>query len=119
MLGTVLIAVAILLLIIALAYGAQKVMAARVLAGGGSVEQAQSDADSAVPAVLAIPDDSRPAGDTRDAHDEISPHDVPLSHPGRQAAEDQAAQDEPAEPDKGTTRGHADPSESPPDASRS
>lgn len=49
--------------------------------------------------------DDRPLGDTEEAHDEISPHDLPLSHPGRQAAEDQA------EGRRGTTRGDADPSE--------
>jgi hypothetical protein len=30
-------------------------------------------------------------GDTAQAHDEINPHDLPADHPGRQAAEDQAA----------------------------
>ena len=30
-------------------------------------------------------------GDTTEAHDEISPHDLPLSHPGRKAAERDAA----------------------------
>lgn len=119
MLGTVLIAIAILLLIIAIAYGAQRLMAARVLSGEGSVEKAQSDADNPVPAVLTVPDDSTPAGDTPDAHDEISPHDVPLGHPGRQAAEDMASQDDAEDPGSGTTRGHEDPSESPPDAARS
>lgn len=105
MLGAILIAVAILLLILAVAYGAQKLMAARVLAGDGSAEKAQSDADSAIPALLLIPDDSTPAGDTPDAHDEITPHDLPLSHPGRQEAERQAG-------DEGeTTRGHADPAD--------
>ena len=30
-------------------------------------------------------------GDTAEAHDEISPHDLPLNHPGRKAAERDAA----------------------------
>ena len=45
------------------------------------------------------PDDSRPLGDTEDAHDEISPHDLPLDHPGREEAEEVAGGAD------GTTRG--------------
>ena len=48
----------------------------------------------------ATPDDETPAGDTPEAHDEISPHDLPKDHPGRQAAEEQA------DGDGGTTRGN-------------
>jgi len=33
------------------------------------------------------PDDETPAGDTPEAHDEITPHDLPLDHPGRDEAE--------------------------------
>jgi hypothetical protein len=33
------------------------------------------------------PDDETPLGDTPEAHDEISPHDLPPDHPGRQEAE--------------------------------
>lgn len=33
------------------------------------------------------PDDETPLGDTPEAHDEITPHDLPLDHPGRQQAE--------------------------------
>jgi hypothetical protein len=29
-------------------------------------------------------DDGRPLGDTAEAHDEVSEHDLPLDHPGRQ-----------------------------------
>ena len=36
------------------------------------------------------PDDDTPAGDTPEAHDEISPVDLPLDHPGRKEAERQA-----------------------------
>jgi hypothetical protein len=42
----------------------------------------------------------RPLGDTPEAHDEISPRDLPLDNPGRRAAEEQAG-----EPGR-TTRGH-------------
>jgi hypothetical protein len=38
------------------------------------------------------PDDERPLGDTPEAHDEITPHDLPPDHPGRAAAEEQAAE---------------------------
>jgi hypothetical protein len=47
------------------------------------------------------PDPGRPLGDTAEAHDEISPHDLPKGHPGRREAEhlaDDAADD--------TTRGN-------------
>jgi hypothetical protein len=43
--------------------------------------------------------DGRPLGDTPEAHDEISPHDLPLGHPGRPAAVRQARLN------GGTTRG--------------
>ena len=36
-------------------------------------------------------DDDRPVGDTPEAHDEINPRDIPPGHPGREAAEEQAA----------------------------
>lgn len=45
-------------------------------------------------------DDETPLGDTPQAHDEISPHDLPRDSPGRRAAERQAARGD------GTTRGH-------------
>ena len=47
------------------------------------------------PPVPFAPDDETPAGDTPEVHDEISPHDLPKDHPGRQEAEDQAAGDGP------------------------
>lgn len=43
--------------------------------------------------------DDRPLGDTPDAHDEINPHDLPLSNPGRHTAEEIAG-------NEGTTTGH-------------
>lgn len=51
------------------------------------------------------PDHETPLGDTPEAHDEISPHDLPPGHPGRQAAEEQSGGR------KGTTQGHEDPSD--------
>jgi len=47
------------------------------------------------------PDHQTPLGDTREAHDEIVPEDLPKGHPGRRAAERQAAEGD------GTTRGDA------------
>lgn len=47
------------------------------------------------------PDHKTPLGDTPEAHDEIVPEDLPRSHPGRKAAERQAAAGD------GTTRGDA------------
>jgi hypothetical protein len=46
------------------------------------------------------PDDQTDLGDTPEVHDEISPHDLPVHHPGRAEAE-RLAQDE-----DGTTGGN-------------
>lgn len=46
------------------------------------------------------PDDETPLGDTPEAHDEISPHDLPLGHPGRKEAEREA------DDETGTTKGN-------------
>jgi hypothetical protein len=48
----------------------------------------------------ATPDEETPLGDTPEAHDEISPHDLPKDHPGRQQAEREAGGE------GGTTRGN-------------
>ncbi len=58
------------------------------------------DKDASEPLGPVTPDDATPAGDTPEAHDEISPHDLPKDHPGRAAAEDLA------EGDDGTTTGN-------------
>ena len=46
------------------------------------------------------PDEETDLGDTPEAHDEVSPHDLPKDHPGRQKAEDLAVGE------GGTTRGN-------------
>lgn len=46
------------------------------------------------------PDDETAVGDTPEAHDEIIPQDLPKDHPGRQAAEREAAEGD------GTVRGN-------------
>jgi len=38
----------------------------------------------------ATPDDETDLGDTPEAHDEVSPHDLPPDHPGRHEAERQS-----------------------------
>jgi hypothetical protein len=51
-------------------------------------DPAAADRDDPFPGVGA--DDARPLGDTAEAHDEISPRDLPPDHPGRREAERQA-----------------------------
>jgi hypothetical protein len=58
------------------------------------------DTEADEPLGPATPDDATPMGDTPEAHDEITPHDLPKDHPGRKAAEEQAAGH------SGTTRGN-------------
>jgi hypothetical protein len=71
---------------------------------GDVLEAMQDDEDWAVPSAHLIPDDARPTGDTPEVHDEISPHDLPPDHPGREAAEAQAG---PAHETTGNERGGA------------
>jgi hypothetical protein len=51
------------------------------------------DDEASEPLGPLTPDDETPAGDTPEAHDEISPHDLPKGHPGRAEAEEQAGDD--------------------------
>ena len=71
---------------------------------GGNSRSAADDTSEPIPAAPLIADDDTPLGDTPDAHDEISPHDLPIDHPGRPEAERRAA-------GVGTTRGDIKPSE--------
>jgi len=59
------------------------------------------DSDASEPLGPMTPDEETPLGDTPEAHDEISPHDLPPDHPGRDEAERLAGGDE------GTTEGEA------------
>jgi hypothetical protein len=68
----------------------------RMIAGSNRSADRDSE-DSGVP--KAPPDQSRPLGDTPEAHDEVSPHDLPRDHPGREEAEEVAGGAD------GTTRG--------------
>lgn len=64
----------------------------------GTSRSAPTDSRDTVPRLRA--EGERPLGDTQQAHDEISPHDLPPDHPGRHAAEEMAGED-------GTTSGMA------------
>jgi hypothetical protein len=70
--------------------------------GAGETPDDQSAADDAAMAPGIGAEDERPLGDTPEAHDEISPHDLPKGHPGRRAAERLAENRE------GATCGHAE-----------
>ena len=70
-----------------------RVMTKRVADKHDSIEDAMSDESEPIPSTHLIPDNETAAGDTREAHDEINPHDLPAGHPGREAAEKQADED--------------------------
>jgi len=57
----------------------------------GTSSRAEEDATDPVPRLST--DEARPLGDTPEAHDEISPHDLPPDHPGRRKAEEMAQDD--------------------------
>ncbi len=57
------------------------------------------DEDAGEPLGPMTPDDETALGDTPEAHDELSPHDLPPDHPGREEAARRAGDQ------SGTTRG--------------
>jgi hypothetical protein len=57
----------------------------RLIAGSSRDDADHTDSFPKQPATR-----SRPLGDTPEAHDELSPHDIPLYSPARRAAEKQA-----------------------------
>ncbi|MDX6687228.1 MAG: hypothetical protein QOK49_2734 [Baekduia sp.] len=65
-----------------------------------SHEGAPHDQGAEEPLGPATPDAETDLGDTPEAHDEIVPEDLPKDHPGRRAAERQAAEGD------GTVRGN-------------
>jgi hypothetical protein len=67
----------------------------RLIAGSNRDDADHTDSFPKQPATR-----SRPLGDTPEAHDELSPHDIPLYSPARRAAEQQAGGV------AATTRGH-------------
>jgi hypothetical protein len=73
----------------------------KTIAEGGRVRDAKAeDHDDPYPGLGM--DDDTPLGDTPDAHDEITPHDLPKDHPARREAERQAGGPH------GTTRGNVE-----------
>jgi hypothetical protein len=59
------------------------------------------DEDADEPLGPLTPDDETPLGDTPEAHDEITPHDLPPDHPGR--AEVERLTDDPDDTTRGPT----------------
>lgn len=55
-----------------------------------STSDGEGGSGGALPQSHLATDRATPLGDTVEAHDEISPHDLPPDHPGRRAAERQA-----------------------------
>src|SRR4051794_13391477 len=90
------------------------VLRRRVTSRHDSLEDAMPDESEPLPSSHLIPDNETAAGDTPEAHDEINPHDLPAGHPGREAAEDQAAE-EPADDGARTTRGDEELAQAPPE----
>jgi hypothetical protein len=83
---------ALVLVALLAAYTAvNRALTRRIVRRDGSLEDAMSDNTDPIPSAHLIPDEATAAGDTPEAHDEISPHDLPVDHPGRGAAEAQAA----------------------------
>jgi hypothetical protein len=64
-----------------------------------SHEGAPHDQSASEPLGPFTPDEETDTGDTPEAHDEITPHDLPKDHPGRKAAEELAGE-------SGTTKGN-------------
>ncbi len=60
----------------------------------GPKDSPPHDGDADEPLGPMTPDPQTPLGDTPEAHDEISPHDLPLDHPGRAEAERLAGGDD-------------------------
>ena len=58
----------------------------------GDMDAAMADSTDPIPSTHLVADDDTPLGDTKEAHDEISPRDLPKDHPGRLQAERAAAE---------------------------
>jgi hypothetical protein len=101
--------VAVLAGILVLAALANRLLARRIAQRHDSIGDAMADEAEPIPSAHLIPDDATPAGDTPEAHDEISPHDLPVDHPGRLEAERQAGDHD----EDRTTRGDSQPADRP------
>jgi hypothetical protein len=82
--------VLVLVLLLGAYAAVNRALTRRIVRRDGSLEDAMSDNTDPIPSAHLIPDDDTAAGDTPEAHDEISPHDLPVDHPGRAEAETQA-----------------------------
>jgi hypothetical protein len=105
---TLLIALSALLAVLAIGAVAMGVMARRATEDDPAVKAVPESEREQMPGVFmtgeageagASGEDDTAVGDTAEAHDEINPHDLPVDHPGREAAEEQARGE------AGTTRG--------------
>ncbi|HEV2771077.1 MAG TPA: hypothetical protein VGV40_12915 [Solirubrobacteraceae bacterium] len=95
-----LISSALVTLVIAAVIVGEKLLSKRVMhRHGDDPAEAVADEDEHLPSTHVITDDDTALGDTPEAHNEISPRDLPPDHPGRKAAEVQAGGDQ------GATRG--------------
>lgn len=54
----------------------------------GDMAAAMADNEDPIPSAHLVPDDETPLGATSEAHDELSPHDLPKGHPSRAAIVD-------------------------------
>src|SRR5262245_18272607 len=88
--ATIMIAVLIIAVLVAGWFDLSAVARRNVASRHDSLEDVISDEREPLPSSHRIPDDQNAAGDTPEAHDEINPHDLPRSHPGRHAAEAKA-----------------------------
>ncbi|HEV2819515.1 MAG TPA: hypothetical protein VGW11_03315 [Solirubrobacteraceae bacterium] len=90
-------------LVVALIVVAEKALSTAVMRRHDQdPRKAVSDEDEPLPSAHVITDDDSALGDTEEAHNEISPRDLPPDHPGRKQAEAQAGDE------RGTTRGDDD-----------
>jgi hypothetical protein len=79
---------AVILAAVVLGYAlANQALTHRVARRHGSMAEALQDERDGIPSAHVIGDDETAVGDTTEAHDEITAHDLPKSHPGRRAAE--------------------------------
>jgi hypothetical protein len=83
---------AVILAVLAVGYALlNRAATHRIAERHDSAQDAAADETEPIPSTHLIPDDSTPAGDTPEAHDEINPHDVPRwDRATRMAAEEQS-----------------------------
>jgi hypothetical protein len=85
--GPAVVAFAAAAVVIAAGVGAVALLARNRRRHHGSAEAAAGDNTDPLPSTPLVGDRETALGDTREAHDELSPHDLPMGHPGRAAAE--------------------------------